>query len=422
MATTFDNTVTSIIKGSACGLALLASLGSTSAQAALALGTNGSTLNLLDVSAAGISIVDSASIPGDEVFTIHTLFDIQFHPVTNIAYVSSFNPCNDGDIGCWGNARIDKFGISGTSLTYLGPAYIFDDVSFALDGGPPCSVDDFGYAGQIGACAPSDFTFSADGTRLYIDDDSEDAVVIMSVNPDGNLSFITVGGSTGAHGFAINGDYLYHSATIFDISGDTVTTVSNGPRGTEQLILSDGSLMAIASNNLQVFDISTPTTAVSVANLSVGFNAIDFSTIDETLIAVSGREGLATVSWDGTNLTLLDAVSLPGVNATNNVRGVQVFAEGGVNYALVATFEAGSDATYDTNGATFTVFSIAGDGTLAEIDSLPVSGQARSVSLAGPSVFGELVPVPFLPLWALALLGGALGLIAVRGIRRKASV
>ena len=434
-----------------CALLFFSSMIAGQAQsAAILLGGHGDTLSLLQVEDNGsISEIGSWSyseeLQDPFISPIHQIYDLQVHPTNGMVYVSSSQPCWYGDIGCWGNARIDKFSVSGSSITHMGAAIKFDLETFPNDAGPTensqlsCSgfvseyvVDGVTYT-QVGDQMPSDFIFSTDGTRMYIDDDCEDAVIILSVDEVGDAEFIDVGGRTRAHGFAYRDGLLYHGADVFDVSGDTVTQVASGGHGTEQMFLSTGQYAYIlggGGGSFRIADVAAEViTDVDTISLT-GEGIMDFATADETTFFLGGRAQIGLVEYDGTSLTLLseEAVDVQVVSTDDytSVRGVEAFEAGGSLMGVGAAFAVGPDETFDTNGSQFIVYDLAG-GSISEVGSFAATGQARSVLLLEadgqtynnytPSA-NETVPVPVMAPWMLAALAGLLGMLgAMRGRR-----
>ena len=439
-----------------CALLLFSSMIAGQAQsAAILLGGHGDTLSLLQVEDNGsISEIGSWSyseeLQDPFISPIHQIFDLQAHPTNGMVYVSSSQPCGKGDIGCWGNARIDKFSVSGSSITHMGAAIKFDLETFPNDAGPEqnqnsqlsCSgyvseyvVDGVTYT-QVGDQMPSDFIFSTDGTRMYIDDDCEDAVIILSVDEVGDAEFIYMGGSTDAHGFAYRDGLLYHGADVFDVSGDTVAEVASGGHGTEQMFLSTGQYAYIrggGGGSFRIADVAAEViTDVNTISLTGG-GIMDFATADETTFFLGGRKQIGLVEYDGTSLTVLseEAVDVQVVSTEDytSVRGVEAFEAGGSLMGVGAAFAVGPDETFDTNGSQFIVYDLAG-GSISEVGSFAATGQARSVLLLEadgqtynnytPSAnsANETVPVPVMAPWMLAALAGLLGMLgAMRGRR-----
>jgi hypothetical protein len=273
---------------------------------------------------------------------------------------------------------------------------------------------------------PSDFIFSTDGTRMYIDDDCEDAVIILSVDEAGDAEFIYVGGDTRAHGFAYRDELLYHGADVFNVSGDTVTKVADGGHGTEQMFLSTGQYAYIlggGGGSFRIADVAAEVvTDVDTISLT-GDGIMDFATADEATFFLGGRERVGLVEYDGTSLALLaeQAVDV-AVDEYTTVRGVEAFGADGSLMGVGAAFAAGDDATFDTNGSEFIVYDLTG-GAISEVGSFVATGQARAVLLlaeggeavnnyatdSGPTV-SVPVPVPVMAPWLIGALAGILGL------------
>ena len=421
---------------------------------AILLGGHGDTLSLLLVQDDGsISEIGSWSyseeLDDPLISPIHNIFDIQAHPTNGMVYVSSAQPAYSGDIGSWGNARIDKFTLQGAAITHMGAAIKFDLETFPNDIGDSEDIESGGNSQltcsgftseytendvtytQVGDQMPSDFIFSTDGTRMYIDDDCEDAVIIASVDEAGDAEFIHVGGDTSAHGFAYRDELLYHGAIVFDVSGDTVTQVASDGSGTEQMFLSTGQYAYIrggSGGSFRIADVAAEViTDVDTVELS-GNGILDFATADEATFFLGGREQVGLVEYDGTTLTLLaeQAVDIRVNGDVSTVRGVEAFEAGGSLMGVGAVFSPGDDATFESNGSEFIVYDLSG-GSITEVSSFAATGQARAVLLlaeggvavvgnnyaidSGPTVdSGPAVPVPVMAPWLIGALAGILGL------------
>lgn len=394
----------------------------------IGLVSHGNTLRLVEVSASGMTEFDRFSFDraDEDILLTHTIFDLQMSPVNGEVYVSSFNPCNWATIGCWGNARIDRFQITSSGLNHIGPAFKFNPDTAAAAGAPSCASTDSGYSGQFGTCAPSDFTFSPDGARVYVDEDDLDYVEIFEVLANGNLTFIRTAteARTGPHGFEISNDgqYLYHSERVFQIDGDLLTQVNDGARGPQQLLLDNGLMAAIASGTLRIYDLTDPAAPNQLGQATFSENILDFATLDGTRFVVSGRSIVAVADWDGSDFTVVselliaDGVLPNDDTARLSARGIDLFTQGGELYAVAAMFTSGADEEYDLNPAFIRGYKVASDGTVTEMWSESVMGQARNVMLAGGSkrISGQPVgsiqfaaqhsaaplPVPVDNLWA----------------------
>lgn len=131
------------------GLALVFSVIVSPVVVAQTIGlvSHGNTLRLVEVSAGGMVEIDRFAFDRDEEFILlpHTIFDLQVSPTNGEVYVSSFNPCHSGNIGCWGNARIDRFRVTPSSIEHVGPAFLFDSDTARDGGAPGCTGENWLY-------------------------------------------------------------------------------------------------------------------------------------------------------------------------------------------------------------------------------------------------------------------------------------
>ncbi|MDZ7790820.1 MAG: hypothetical protein U5L08_10090 [Xanthomonadales bacterium] len=411
-------------------LAMIAVTFAGLAPAQSVLVSSGPTLNLVEVTDTGMTIVDSASIPTGDLLVIHQIFSVKQHPTNGLIYASSANPCYSGNVGCWGNGRVDKFELVNNQLSWVGAAYIMDDAAFQADGISCAQGDETstGYPGQEGFCQPTNMVFSDDGSRLYIDDDELDGIEIFSVDPaTGDLSFISEGASTSYHGLAYQGDRLYNGASVISVAGDTPSLVAAIEEGNATEILQDGTLVStIYNQRLTAYDLADPDAPAVVDDLALGGGgALDTArTDDASLFVVSGREVLTSVGWDGATFTQLDqaATPAPGGGSSRANRGVALVEQGGNLLAIVAHFQAEDDADYGTNPTGAELWSVdPTTGAFSLVDSEPLgSGWSRTavvVTGTAPPPPPQATSVPVNASWAIWVLIAML--LFVAGIRLR---
>ncbi|CAA0096848.1 Uncharacterised protein [BD1-7 clade bacterium] len=96
----------------------------------LAVTANGTELVVVSIDDAGLITERArAALPGIENYNVnHAIFSIVKKPNANEVYVSSMNECSgnlDADnVGCWGNARVDRFTYSTSGIEHAGVAYL----------------------------------------------------------------------------------------------------------------------------------------------------------------------------------------------------------------------------------------------------------------------------------------------------------
>lgn len=405
-------------------------LGAQNANAQLVGVSSGPTVNVFDVTSGSLDLVSSTSIPSAGLPAGFQIFAIKQHPTTGVIYTSAANSCFDGDLWCWGSARIDKFQLTGSTLSHIGPAYIMDNAAFLADGINCAEGDELftGYPGQEGFCQPTNFVFSADGSRLYIDDDELDGIQIFAVDPGtGNLSFLSEGASTSNHGLAYLNDRLYNGSTTISVAGDTPVEVFDGDQGNATEVLPDGTLVSgISNQRIEAFDLTDPDAPALIDSLNTGgASALDTARSDDaSFFLLSGRELLTSVSWDGSAFTQLDQISTPavpgGANQRNN-RHLDLVDLGPTVLAVVSYFEAEDDVDYGTRPTGVELWSVdTATGAFAQVDDQVLGGGwSRDVLVLGPAPAPTpvLQSVPVNSNWALILMISVLLMVAAVRLR-----
>lgn len=287
--------------------------------------SDGTRVHLATFDGAGLTTVSTAEIPTEGLLAGHTIFGMVKHPTKPWLYVTSFNECQTGDDWCYGNARIDRFAVTRDAITWAGLAYDYRGATL-----PSCAAEDFGYPGQSGACAPVNGTFSADGTRLYVQEDSADPAApwdhpleIFEVDPEGALTMLSDGGNTSLHGVAMDptgaGTYVYNGTNVLAVDGDVVTTVTptvlggNSTRyiptaGADLLLTTfapDASGIWDGFGMYSLADPADPQPVSSVSTVVVGGNRARAVALDGAMrhAVVVGRNSVKTYGWDGNAFT-----------------------------------------------------------------------------------------------------------------------
>lgn len=324
--------------------------------------------------------IDSASIPStvdEELKTRHTIFSAIKHPTRPWVYTTSFIHYD------WGNGRIDRFNISSDSIDYAGMVFKYDDSGTASSDGQPASCaspeDESGF---YGGCAPVSAVFSADGTRLYIQDDNDDLVQVFAVNlTSGALTFIGEGDNTSLHGLAKHPTlpYLYNGSTSYDVTGDAVVMQEEGTAGNDTTFFStaagDFLYSTVGTSGLAVYSLTDPLTPSLVDDISFDSDqarAVAMNAEHNRLVTV-GRNTVATVGFDGATMTELDRVTLAeGFNVEN--REVALTPDG--KHAFVAWFRRNDPTPSGWSGG-FSLYGIDANGALTSLETVTTEGIGR---------------------------------------------
>jgi hypothetical protein len=339
----------------------------------------GPTLHLSRFDGQRLVQLDSASIPATGLLDGHAIFGIMRHPTLPFLYVSSFNDCYAGAAWCWGNARIDRFRIGKDSVEYDGLAFAYDATATAA----VCALDDWGYTGQVGGCAPVNGVFSADGTRLYVKEDDNDTLDIFRVGAGGALSLAFEGESTSLHGMAVHPTqpYVYNGSSVLDVTGDEATAVVPGVGGNSTTFVDvaggdDLLLTTEDTSSVAIYGLADPAAPAQIDVLALGSSKARAVVMDEArqrLVAV-GQNAVATVAFDGAALVLEDSVTLTEASNVEN-RSVALLD---ATHAAVSWFQKSTASPSGFIGGV-TVYAIAADGTLTAGETVAVDRSARVV-------------------------------------------
>lgn len=359
----------------------------------LVIVSEGTTMSLAGVTVAGDVVNldgDSAALPPTVLggfLPEHTIFSITKHPTENWLYVTSMNDCNGND-ACWGNARIDRFSFTASSITH-------EDIVFEylFGTGPACADVDWAIVGQTGACAPTATAFSSDGLRLYVNEDHLDGVNIFGVDAvTGFLTFLSEGASTFLQGIAVSPDdsHLYNGGHVIEVTGDVATDLLPGTKGNATTVvtnvLGDNLLTTTESNTtLAVYDLvdqAAPALidSIAIANQQAcvlcGAARFQDAMDDLSRFIVVGANSIATVSFDGVTFALED--QLFDTNPLHVInRGVQITPNG--QFAVVAWFIPRDAAGNRLMTGGLTIYGIDAVGTLSELGSADLLVPSRAV-------------------------------------------
>ena len=324
-----------------------------------------------------------AEIPAAGTLAGHQIFNVLQHPTQPWLYAVSTNECYVGDFWCWGNGRIDRFVVTGTSLVFAGSAFIADLSVTDM----PCAQATSEYEGQTGYCAPVGMAFNADGSRLFIQDDQEDAVQTFAIDStSGAATYLELGAGTGLHGLALhpNGQYLYNGTNVFSLAGDTTANLRSGSGGNAtQLFDVQGAptlLTTLGTSRLGVYALTDPAAPAELSALSIsGSSTVRDLAIDASgsrIVAV-GRNAVSTVAFAEGALTLEQTLVLTGELDIEN-RGVALAAGG--TRAVVSWFTVTDpDEGVSVRKGGVSVYAIGAAGELTAQHALDLEEEARVV-------------------------------------------
>jgi hypothetical protein len=195
------------------------------------------------------------------VGTNYTVFGIAMHPNGRWLYVTTSYDCYEGNPYCWGGDLISRFSIDWGS----GDLTFEESFRSTAPGDPDTSAPE-----------PVTLVFSADGTRLFHQDDDLDGLRMWDVDPsDGALTLLasSAPNTTGQHGIAVSGDAsrVYHGSRVFTVGTlpDSLTLIPGGSSGEANQILG-GTLFALMgsanSSQVRAFTLADPDLPVLLAS------------------------------------------------------------------------------------------------------------------------------------------------------------
>jgi len=268
---------------------------------------------------------------------------------------------------------------------------------------PDCVNDDWGESNQYGACALTALAISADGSRVFVNEDDYDVALVFSLDGSGSLTFLSQSEDNLDHqGIAVNEDAtaLYNGSNAYSIVDDVVTLASddnvwnNGGNATEVVTAADGQhllISTIQNQVLEIYELDTDPllpTLLSSIDPSLGKARFQDHSADLTLFTVIDLNDMATVSFDGTTLTELSSMDISIDLGTCEdcdydayTRGVQMTADGA--FAVTSAFvNAYDQETLDAAAflGAATCYSIdASTGAMTQISRLELDGMARAI-------------------------------------------
>jgi hypothetical protein len=350
----------------------------TALPAATHVVAEGLKLHLYAVTADEVLERGVAEIPATGLPPEQNIFSLVQHPTRPWVYAASLLDNN------WGNARLDRFVVTGTGITYGGAAFLYDVTATGASCAPTAADGE----GAVGRCAPVGLAFNADGSRLYVQEDSDDVVHTFAIDSTtGAATFLNTGSQTEAHGLTVHpdGQYLYNGSRTFELAGDVNTPIVDGDGNTlgnagnaTQVFGSSGAYMLLSTDwtsAASVYSLTNPAAPTLVSTLEVaGSDTVRDVAINEagTRLLTTGRNVVSTIAFDGAALTLEQTLTLAEPTIIQN-RSVAFAA--GDSRAVTAWFT--SVEGVRRGGAT--VYSIGAAGELAAVQSFDYEGGARAI-------------------------------------------
>ncbi len=326
--------------------------------------------------------VDTAGNVNVTIGGNYTIFGFAMHPSGQWLYVTSQYDCFQGNPYCWGSDLISRFAINwGNGTLTFEESYRTSDDDFSVTQEP----------------SPVTLVFSADGTRLFHQDDELDGLRMWDCDPaDGSLLLIAASGenTTGQHGIAVSDDgtRVYHGTEVFTVGPASLTLIPGGDSGEANQILAGTMFAIIGGGNtpqLHTYSLLDPDLPVLIAaSANTPNRARDFALAQSgALIVTSGFGGLKSYTYDGANI-----VPAVGVGSTELSDGGLPFPPSGtlarvyrtisINAAedLVAAAYFTNDPDAGTGGVPpsgFILANVATDGSLTLAGDFPGAYYAR---------------------------------------------
>lgn len=326
---------------------------------------NGDRLELLRLFNDRIETGAGAALPSD-LTDGQTIFGVRQHPTRPWLYATSM-------LDEWYEARLDRFEITAAGLEHRDGVTLADISALACE--------------QY--CAPTELTFSPDGTRLYLHEDDSDVVAVFAVDlATGALEFLF----ESADNVFMQGlthhpsePYLYNGGTALLVSADAIALVHSGDGGNANTITqAHGQSLMYATGpyneSFAVYDLTDPA-APSLVDEVLFENELGdaqrwghFLAVaeDGARVLVVGRDRLATYAFDGSNLAELDAHAFEEANP-RVYRGAAWVP--GSDRAIATWF---NSALSTTGPGGYTVVEIASDGSLSIVVDVATEGAARA--------------------------------------------
>jgi hypothetical protein len=344
--------------------------------------THGASVSLYRHTSAGLTLVDSASVPADGLHVQTTIFSLIQVPDSPVFYATMLNgPGNDR---WWGDAQFHRFEITPSGITYDGLAFAYDTAKYESASVASCSGDSVASPdSQVGNNAPVSGVFSADGSQLYVNDDCPDRFQIFNVDPSsGDLELVFEGARTWLHGMAIHPTqpYVYNGAQVIEVTEDTATLIEERSdlAGNFTTVVAPDWLYTTINwtNGFGIFSLTDPAAPALVASASLSNNAARALAIHGDRTVVVGRDTMTTFTFDGTDLTQTGQLKgTPEIPVEH--RAVALVNEG--RSAITAWFATTNRDTWAQVGG-YQVFTIANDGAVTAAQPVDLDGVSRYVT------------------------------------------
>jgi hypothetical protein len=347
--------------------------------------SDGIQVHLATFDGSHLVTLSTAQIPPAGLLAGHTIFGLMKHPTKPWLYVSSLNECWSAGPWCWGNARIDRFDVSRSSIAWVAQEFDYVETVTTL---APCTTDYSSDPGVNNYCAPVNGTFSVDGSRLYMKNDDYDDLEIFDVAPNGALALqhVSDDSSVYLHGIAVDpsgvGTYVYNGTTVFGVSGDVGQVVTSGNGGNYTRVFSTPGgrrlLTTLDTNQVGMFDLSDLAAPVLIDSVTLASNQARSAALNDAMnrVAIAGRNGLRTYGWDGS--TFAPEGSFDPHVGTTNIEGRSVTFFSGGTRAAMSFFVKDSAAPSGFSGGV-SVVGIDPTGAITTIQTVKLVGSSRVI-------------------------------------------
>ncbi len=305
----------------------------------------------------------------------YTIFQIAMHPSGKWVYTTSTYECWNGAPFCWDGALISRFAVNWSTGALSFQAAI--------------------YAGGADSSAPVGLNFSADGTRLFVQDDWLDGIRMYSVNSTtGDLTLLDSLSGTYLHGVGVSADgtRIYNGDNVFSATSTSLGYVFGNIGGCNSSIISGSTLYCADDNGagweIRTYSLADPDAPSEITsaptNTQEGREIAIFA--GGTRIVSSGWDGLLSFDYDGSNITPAAAAGsnefapdgwLPDGSTRKMFRNLSINRAGNIIATTYFTMNS-STSPQGIPSSGFMLVNLAADGSLSLAADYPGALYARA--------------------------------------------